>query len=84
MTEEQALHQLYIDEQFGAINKDAEEEKNKYVNCMLTWVKFWTYCLYFRWEISIYHTGDLYVIGLCDDFIGTDLFVFKGMFKENK
>ena len=31
VTEEQALHQLYLDEQFGAINKDNEEEKNKYV-----------------------------------------------------
>lgn len=29
LTEEQALHQLYLDEQFGAINKDNEEEKNK-------------------------------------------------------
>lgn len=29
LTEEQALHQLYLDEQFGAINKDGEEEKNK-------------------------------------------------------
>jgi len=29
VTEEQVLHQLHIDEQFGAINKDAEEEKNK-------------------------------------------------------
>ncbi|XP_052273610.1 CLK4-associating serine/arginine rich protein-like isoform X2 [Dreissena polymorpha] len=29
LTEEQALHQLYIDEQFGAINKDNEEEKQK-------------------------------------------------------
>ena len=29
VTEEQALHQLYLDEQFGAINKDNEEEKSK-------------------------------------------------------
>ncbi|XP_052766809.1 CLK4-associating serine/arginine rich protein-like [Mya arenaria] len=29
LSEEQALHQLYLDEQFGAISKDGEEEKNK-------------------------------------------------------
>lgn len=29
LTEEQALQQIYIDEQFGAINKDVEDEKAK-------------------------------------------------------
>ena len=29
VTEEQALHQLYLDEQFGALNKDGDDEKNK-------------------------------------------------------
>merc|ERR1711955_176978 len=29
LSEEQALHQIYLDEQFGAIIKDSEEEKNK-------------------------------------------------------
>ena len=30
VTEEQALHQIYLDETYGAINKDSEEEKSKY------------------------------------------------------
>lgn len=29
VTEEQALHQIYIDETYGAINKGTEEEKKK-------------------------------------------------------